>query len=129
MLLVNEFISKINTEVIRYGDCVQLRKCEIDAARVTAGACFIAINPSNYNSRDGGLGLTGNEDSAFGLGGFDDGHRHLDLALSNGASILIVEDEIEVKKVPKKITILKCSSTINAAAFLAQTLIKKREHA
>lgn len=120
MLSISDFLAATNGKMLQPGKSTHIESCEIDASRVAPGCAYIAINPAKYDCADGGLGFTGNEDSVFGLGGFDDGHDRIHEALSNGATTIVIEDRVDLHSVPSSVTVLSCPKAIEAVKFVCQ---------
>lgn len=68
------------------------------AENVNDGDIFIALDSSKYSNSDGGLGFTNNEDSVYGLGGHIKVEEKIDIAIKNGAKIIVVDENKYYKK-------------------------------
>ncbi len=91
---LNEFLSIVNKYKIKEIEVAgNLRECkfEIYAEKIKPGDIFIAIDSSKYPNSDGALGFTNNEDSVYGLGGYIKASEKIEIAISNGASIIVVD--------------------------------------
>lgn len=83
---------------------------------------YFAINSSKYSSTDGGLGFTCNEDSVFGLGGVQNGHDEINIAIENGSHTVVIDD-VSTPIVEGEINYILVPDTLEALAKLTRKLI------
>ncbi len=79
---------------------------------VLQGTEELEINKINYDSRK-----VSNNDLFVCVKGYStDGHKYADKAISSGAGVIVVQDEIDIDN--KDVTIVKCSDTRKALAVM-----------
>jgi len=79
---------------------------------VIQGKIDVGINKINYDSRN-----VNDFDIFVCIKGYStDGHKYVDKAIENGAKVIVIQDEIEIKD--DKITIIKCFDTRKALALM-----------
>lgn len=96
----------------------------IYAEQISNGDIYIAINSKKYDSSDGCLGFTNNEDSVFGFGGTKDGHDDINLAIQNGAVTIIVDNKEKISDY-KDINIILVNDSLNALCELSKCFLYK----
>jgi len=95
----------------KYMNLVSILK-EIDY-EIIQGKTDIEINKINYDSRK-----VKEFDIFVCIKGYaTDGHKYIDKAIENGAKIVVIQDDVEIKE--NKITIIKCSDTRKVLALMA----------
>jgi len=129
----NDFSIHIDTllaitkpSILKQGSHTLFNGVNIDFFLTQANNLYIALDGTKYNSKDGSLGFSGNEDSVFGLGGTYDGHKRLEEAYERGATCFIVDKanyEINIVAFPEA-WILVVNDSLDALAKLAQYRIK-----
>lgn len=76
------------------------------------GDIDIEVNKINYDSRK-----AGNDDVFVCVKGYaTDGHKYIEKAIENGAKVIVIQDDIEIKD--ENITIIKCNDTRKALALM-----------
>lgn len=126
MLSIGDLLAATGGSVLRPGGLTQIESAEIDASRVRPGDTYIAIDPKKYSCSDGGFGLTGNEDSAFGLGGYENGHDRISEAIKHGATAVVLENEVDLDSIPSYVAVLRCPRAVEAVRVLAQERLRDR---
>lgn len=87
-------LSKANVRRIRGSQEIEIRTICYDSRQATAGSLFVALR-----------------------GGRADGHDHISQAISNGASAVVLEDDLD--QLPAHVTGVEVANTRVALAFLA----------
>ncbi|WP_026886438.1 UDP-N-acetylmuramoyl-L-alanyl-D-glutamate--2,6-diaminopimelate ligase [Clostridium beijerinckii] len=76
------------------------------------GDIDIEVNKINYDSRKAGI-----DDVFVCIKGYaTDGHKYIEKAIENGAKVIVIQDDIEIKD--ENITIIKCNDTRKALALM-----------
>lgn len=86
-------------------------------------SAFFAIDSRKHSNLDGALGFTCNEDSVFGLGGIQDGHDEINIAIRNGVNTIVVDNRA-VAKSYDNINYILVEDTVEALAKLARYIIE-----
>jgi UDP-N-acetylmuramoyl-L-alanyl-D-glutamate--2,6-diaminopimelate ligase len=91
-LILTEILYKISIRSVKGSTDVEVKDLQIDSRKVTAGSCFIAIK-----------------------GSAADGHKFIDIAINNGATVIICETLPDV--VNDNTTYIQVENSAAAAAF------------
>ncbi|NRT70744.1 UDP-N-acetylmuramoyl-L-alanyl-D-glutamate--2,6-diaminopimelate ligase [Clostridium beijerinckii] len=76
------------------------------------GDIDIEVNKINYDSRKAGI-----DDVFVCIKGYaTDGHKYIEKAIENGAKVIVIQDDIEIKD--ENIAIIKCNDTRKALALM-----------
>lgn len=79
---------------------------------IIQGEINLEVNKINYDSRK-----VVNSDIFVCIKGFStDGHKYIDKAIENGAKVVIIQDNIDIKN--EKLTIIKCTDTRKVLALM-----------
>lgn len=79
---------------------------------VVQGNSDLEVNSINYDSRK-----VKTNDMFVCIKGFaTDGHKYIDKALENGASVIVLQDDVEISN--DNVTVIKCSDTRKALAVM-----------
>ena len=79
---------------------------------VVQGSIDLKVGSINYDSRK-----VRKNDIFVCIKGFaTDGHKYIDKALENGASVIVLQDNVEIKD--KDVTVIKCNDTRKALAVI-----------
>lgn len=114
----SDLVEVVLGEVLQYNNNI-ICGVSICADFVKNNNIYFCINSSKYNSNDGSLGFTNNEDSVYGLGGVKNGHDEIYRAVEKGASVIIIDDvsyydsnlNVGYILVTDSFTALKCLAT------------------
>ena len=80
--------------------------------KVIQGEVDVDINKINYDSRK-----VENLDIFVCIKGYaTDGHKYIDKAIENGAKVIVIQDNVEIKD--KNISVIKCADTRKALALM-----------
>ena len=86
---------------------------------IIQGEINLEVNKINYDSRK-----VVNSDIFVCIKGFStDGHKYIDKAIENGAKVVIIQDDIDIKN--EKLTIIKCTDTRKALALMGSNYFGK----
>lgn len=107
MIEFNELIQGTNYLKIKVEKGIKkIQHISIYAEDIHSNSIYVAINTNKYSSTDGSLGLSGDEDSVFGLAGTKNGVDAIDLAIKNGANCIVTDDENVFINYVGKITLI-----------------------
>lgn len=102
-----------------------VNQIEIYPFLIEEGDAFISLNSSKYSNSNGSIGFSGDEDSVFGLGGFNDITEDIWEAIKRGAKLIITDNSEICKIIKNRITVIIVADSLNALVKLSARLISE----
>lgn len=94
MMLLKDILNNISVEELSGLTSVEVKAIQFDSRKVSSGTLFVAVK------------------------GFSvDGHNYLDKAIENGASVLVIEDKMDVY--PEGVTVVRVTDTKEVLGLMA----------